>query len=67
TGYLEPGKDISERRSMITLATRNRRTICVALTLVGLMAAATNGQVNIEDEAAEKSPFELLWGFDTGG
>lgn len=52
---------------MIILTRQNRKTICVALALAGLMTTIVSGQINVEDEASEKTPFKLLWGFDTGG
>ena len=52
---------------MIMFRKLNRKQFCLALTLVGLLSGAAPGQVNIEDEASAETPFELLWGFDTGG
>lgn len=45
----------------------NCKALCLALALAGILSADAQGQVNIEDEASAQTPFELLWGFDTGG
>ncbi len=52
---------------MIIVKKKNWKSLCITLALVGLMPPIAPTQVNVEDKASEKTPFELLWGFDTGG